>query len=60
MRIKAGDTWYEVTIDTPIMIELTQQDKDNIANMHSDCTKYACFDDDDHRTDECMLAWMNT
>lgn len=41
MRFKIGDTWYEN--DQPLMVELTQKDRENIANMHSDATKYACF-----------------
>lgn len=58
MRIKIGDTWYTETPEQPIMVELTDADKSNIASMPPGRTKYAVFDDD--LTDEQRLDWMKT
>ena len=60
MRVKIADKWFDVTPDTPIMVVLTEADKTNIANMPPDATYYACFDGEDHRTEECRVAWMDT
>lgn len=60
MRVKIGKVWFECHPDQPIMVELTPQDKVNIANMHPDDTKYALFDDNDQTTKEQKLAWMET
>ncbi len=59
MRVKVGNEWFEVTPDAPIMVELTDQDKKNIANMHRSCSKYACFDDYDSKDEDEHYAWMN-
>lgn len=53
-RVKIQDIWYD---QLPMMVELTQADKDNITNMHPDATKYAIFDDNSSKEDK--LAWMN-
>lgn len=58
MRVKIGDKWFEPTIGQPVMIELTQQDKANIDNMHPDATRYAIFDDDDDRSSERRRATL--
>lgn len=58
MRIKIADKWYEVDIDQPIMIELTDKDKENIRNMSSSATKYAIFHDLEPKTIEQKWAWM--
>lgn len=57
MRVKVGNVWYEAENEQPIMIELTQKDKENIRNMHPDATKYAIFPDGKMTTDE-KLGWM--
>lgn len=41
MRVNVGDTWHEAEIGRPIMIELTETDKEIIANMDQSSTKYA-------------------
>lgn len=46
MRVKVGDTWFEATVDQPIAIELTPDDRKNIGNMPSDMSRYACFHDE--------------
>lgn len=58
MRIKVGNKWYECKPDKPIMVELTTQDKFNIAHMSAEATKYACFDDNDKTTKREKLEWM--
>lgn len=56
MRFKVGNDWYEATPDTPIMVELTEQDKHNISNMHPNNNRYAIFTSAT-KTEE-MTAWM--
>lgn len=59
MRVKVGDTWYEATFAQPIMVELTDVDKANIANMLPTATRYAIFDDDHElQSVEDKMAWM--
>lgn len=58
MRVKYGDQWFECEPGKPLMVELTEGDKRNIANMHPDATKYACFDDSDATTADETRAWM--
>ena len=57
MKIRVGNVFYGVQPHAPVMVELTPQDKENIANMLPDATKYAIFPDD-WGTPEEMLAWM--
>lgn len=59
MRVKIKDVWYDVEIDGPIMIELTDMDKHNISNMFSDAYRYASFHDDDTTTVKNKEDWMN-
>lgn len=40
MRFKVGNIWYGVA---PLMIELTDADKENIRNMLPSATRYAVF-----------------
>lgn len=58
MRVKFGANWLECGPGAPLMVELTKSDRRNIANMASDATKYAVFDDADATTAEEKLAWM--
>ena len=60
MKVKVGDSWYSGTIGLPIMVELTEQDKENIANMTPNLSKYAIFDEDDPNfsTEYKKLEWM--
>lgn len=59
MRVKVGDSWYEVDASQPIMIELTDADKANIAAMPANARFYAVFDDGDTKSREEKLAWMD-
>lgn len=58
MRIKVGDDWHHVEPGKAIMVELTDADRRNIANMAENATKYAVFDDADPRSTNQKLAWM--
>lgn len=57
MRVKIGGTDIPANPGLPVMVELTQQDKENIANMAPDATKYAVFPDG-WGTPEEMRDWM--
>lgn len=57
MIVKIGNMVFNGDQFAPMMIELTQKDKENIANMAPDATKYAVFPDD-WGTPEEMRAWM--
>lgn len=58
MRVKVGDTWYEATPETPIMVELTMKDKVNIGEMLPEANRYALFAKDSHTPEEAK-AWMD-
>lgn len=60
MRVKIGNTWYECTIDQPIMVELTPTDRELISNMHADATKYAVFDDNSKLSQDEKRQWMKS
>ena len=45
MMVKIRDKYYDPNKE-PIMIILTEQDKNNISNMSPDATKYCCFPHD--------------
>lgn len=61
MRVKVKDTWYECEPGQPIMVELKDGDKANIANMSPQANKYAMFHDEDSKTmsTEEMFQWMD-
>ncbi len=42
MRIKVEDKWYDGN-EQAILVELTDKDKENIANMLPECAKYCQF-----------------
>ena len=44
MKVKVGDTVYDGAV-VPVMVILSDADKNNIANMLPECTKYASFPD---------------
>ena len=60
MRIKIKDVWFDVTPDTPIMVELTKEDKNHINNMLPSATKYACFSDSSPLNSKQKSHWMKT
>ena len=57
MKVKVGRKIFS-SDDQPIMVILTPKDKQNIADMDDDCTKYATFQDDWGNQKE-MLDWMD-
>jgi hypothetical protein len=44
MKVKVGDKIYDSSVE-PVMVILTDQDKENIANMLPECQKYCGFPD---------------
>ena len=60
MRIKIKDKWHNISPDKPIMIQLSDADKRNIANMHPDCDRYAVFHDDDTMRSNDREVWMDS
>lgn len=60
MRVKVGDQWFEVRVDQPIMFELTDADRENIAAMPPEATRYAIFHDDDPRSRDEQFEWMTS
>lgn len=59
MRVKIGNTWYDGE-RIAICVELTDEDKANIAGMEPGTTKYASFPDGDPRDAEMMRNWMRS
>ncbi len=43
MRVKINDMWYDADTTDIIMVEFTDMDKENIANMLPQCYKYCCY-----------------
>lgn len=60
MRVKIGNVWFAVHDSQPICLELSQHDRQLVANMHPEATKLAYFDDNESHlvTAEQKLAWM--
>lgn len=60
MRVKVGNQWFSAEPGKPVAVELTDQDKANIANMLPHCTRYGQFDDRDvgPTTIDQRRAWM--
>jgi len=44
MKVKVGNTIYDGE-DLPVMVILTDQDKENIRNMLPECNKYCMYPD---------------
>jgi hypothetical protein len=45
MKVKIGNKIIDSECE-PIMIILSDEDKENIKNMDKDCNKYCCYSDD--------------
>ncbi|MEJ1412794.1 MAG: hypothetical protein RPU90_04345 [Candidatus Sedimenticola sp. (ex Thyasira tokunagai)] len=56
MKVKIGNNVYDGN-EQPVMVILTDQDKENIKNMAPESPKYATFPDEWGSKDE-MLNWM--
>lgn len=60
MRIKVGNNWFQCEPDQPIAVELTAQDRSNIADMAHSATRYVCFHDaDKDQAVESKMAWLS-
>lgn len=57
MKVKVGDKIYSGN-EQPVMVILTDADKENIASMHPKATRYTVFPVDLGWTEEEMIAWM--
>jgi hypothetical protein len=57
MKVKVGNKIYDGN-EEPVMVILTDQDKENIKNMHPDCTKYCVYPESWGEQEE-VSAWMN-
>jgi len=55
MKIKIKNEIYDGD-DEPIMVILTNKDKENIANMDKECTRYC--EHPDNLNEEEMYKWM--
>lgn len=56
MQVKVGDKIYDGDKE-PVMVILTDKDKENIKNMFPHCTKY-CYYPKDSYSDEYINDWM--
>ena len=56
MKVKVGDEVYDGT-EVPVMVILTDQDKERIRDMPPACTKYALFPVGEYPGDTA-LEWM--
>lgn len=59
MKVKIGDRIYDSN-DEPIMLILSDIDKENIKNMHSDATKYCTYPDDEEYSVNKIKRFMKT
>lgn len=57
MRVKVGNTWYDCEVE-PVAVELTAYDKQAIANMPSDATRYGAMPDDAFPTRVAAWRWL--
>jgi len=55
MKVKIGNETYDPN-NIPIMVILTDQDKENIKNMHKDKMKYIAYPDT--ISDEEIDTWI--
>ena len=59
MKIKIGDLWFDGALEEfPIMIVLSEQEKENIANMPQGYSKVCVFEKG-YWTEEEIEEWMN-
>ena len=55
MKVKVGNTIFDGEIE-PVMVILSDQDKQNITNMAEAATRYSCFPENTDK--ETYLDWM--
>lgn len=56
MRVKIGNRIYDAR-EEPILIVLSQEEKEQISNMHPDATRYMQYPKSYFNTDEEALRW---
>lgn len=59
MRVKIGNTWYSAK-DQPLMIEINDVQRKQIATMDPEATRYCVYDDtwkENHSAEEIM-QWI--
>lgn len=56
MKVKVGEVIYDEE-EQPIMVVLTDKDKENIANMAPGCTKYCAYPDEGYAP-KWVEEWM--
>ncbi len=57
MKVKVGDKIYDGKKE-PVMAILTDQDKENIANMLPECTRYCIYPKSFFKDTDACLDWM--
>ena len=55
MKVKIGNEIYDA-VDVPVMVILSDSDKENIANMLPEATKYCAYPEGTNR--ELITEWM--
>jgi hypothetical protein len=58
MKVKVNDEVYDAE-EQPVMVILTDQDKQNIQDMPDDYSKYCMYPEDAFESREDVLEWMN-
>lgn len=58
MKVKIGNNIFN-SEDQPIMVILSEEDKNNIKNMANDATKYCSYPDDGF-DEQCIIEFMKT
>lgn len=60
MRVKVGNEWFEAQPEQPIAVELTDEDKANLAGMPPHTHRYGLFDEQDVENvpEFYRRAWM--
>ena len=56
MKVKVGDQMFDSNVE-PVMVILSESDKENIENMAPEATRYAVFPDEWGDADR-MRDWM--
>ena len=56
MKVKVGDKIYDGEVE-PVMVILTDTDKENIANMLPECHKY-CMYPNEVKDEDTIYKWM--
>lgn len=56
MKVKVGNMIYDGEYE-PVMVILTDQDKENIKNMLPECASYCMYPSEKHSVEE-IRKWM--